>query len=231
MVTGKDDRRIELAKKSVLNFTAQTYSNKHLLIINHHPSLRVIDVVKDESHLKAREVCIAKKDGVTLGDLRNYALSLLPPGALWTTWDDDDHRHTDYLRAMAAFRLRRGVDVVALTNRLEYNTQNGECFASTKTNGFVLFLAPVTDNVVLYDSVDTMEDLHILDDYKRNGYSVAMWDGNLHTMYIRLIHSGNTSLYAHRDKGLVLVKGLYYSERRCTPAELTYVRAWQRKNI
>lgn len=228
MVTGKDDHRIALAKRALLNFASQTYVNKHLLIINHHPSLRVL-TTPDGENSRAREIHISKSKGLTLGDLRNCALDLVPAGALWTTWDDDDHRHPEYLRAMAGLRLRRGADVAALTNRLEYNSQNGECFASTKTDGFVFFLAPVSSDV-RYDSVDTMEDLHILDDYRRSGYRVATWD-NMHMMYIRLIHPDNTSLYAHPGKGTVLIRGLHYSERRCTPEERAYLCAWQRKNM
>lgn len=213
MITGKDDARIDLARKALDNFVKQEYPDKMLLIINHNPHKQVIDQNVKDVH----EFYIEKKGN--LGDLRNIALQFIPLGCCWTTWDDDDYRHPSYLQTLARFKTDN--NIVCLSRRLEYNSNNGASWVGYKKDGFVFFLAPV-DNRIIYLSRDTMEDVDILDDFRKNGYTVKVLK-NDPKIYVRVVHSSNTSLYVNAQRNY-LVKGPTYSERFTTPKEQEYIR-------
>jgi hypothetical protein len=215
MITGKDDDRIQLARKSVANFDQLDYDKKHLIIINHHPTEKVLvdNLIKNKF-----EFYIEKTPEVTLGYMRNVALQLVSHKGYWTTWDDDDYRHSSYLANFA--KHIQSNTVVAISSRLEYNTNNATSWVGTKSDGFVLFLAPF-DNRITYTNTDSMEDMNILQDIKDLGYKIKVLK-NDPKLYIRYIHKNNTSLYVKPDRKH-LVRGPTYSERWTTQKEGKYI--------
>lgn len=214
MITGKDAKRISFAKKSVQNFLDQTYSEKVLVIINHHDQLNVLP---DNQYSNLFEFKI-RKQGLSLGQLRNIALQMVAINACWTTWDDDDYRHPTYLTYLASFKTDG--NTVAISNRFEYNKNNGVSWVSKKTDGFVLFLASF-DNRIKYTDKDTMEDMDILNDFREFRYVVKVMNNNP-KLYVRLVHTNNTSLYVKPSRNY-LVNGPTYSERFTTNSEKTFI--------
>jgi len=214
MVTGKDSDRIRLARKAIKNFLEQTYQNKVLVIVNHHESESVIN---QESLQNVFEFHVSK-EGHTLGDLRNIALQLVAHNACWTTWDDDDYRHPQYLEVLSTYKTDN--NVVAISNRLEYNSNNKTSWVGFKRNGFVFFLASF-DNRVQYLSKDTMEDVNILIDFENLGYTIKVID-NDPKLYVRIVHANNTSLYVKPTRDY-LVRSSQYSERFTNKTEYNYI--------
>lgn len=196
MITGKSPCRILLAKESIKNFMEQDYANKRLIIINHGSapiSKKEYDFVDEY---------MVDKGKMTLGDLRNLALSKVPYGSYWTTWDDDDYRSTSYLSFLYKKLITTGADLLAYTDRYEYNYTTGYFWKTTLKSGFVTCLAK-RKRGISYNRLDTMEDKNLLNDYRMMGYKVVVI-GNNPNIYLRLVHGGNTSVYVVKNKHNVI---------------------------
>ena len=188
MVTGKDDGRIALAKGSVRNFLNQAYENKTLIIVNHHPTLSVLGC-KDADNII--EIKVDKK-GKTLGDLRNMTLKYVQPETLWTTWDDDDVRSPDYLTVLFKQLTATDSDVVLYTKRYEYDANLDWAWEKHLPSGSWMFFAKYDANYK-YASLDTREDNAVKDQLSSLNKKVNLFD-NTPDIYIRLIHTNNTSM-------------------------------------
>lgn len=195
MITGKNACREHFAKRAIDNFYEQDYPNKQLIIINHSPDYRVLQ--NNESDL-VHEFYVEKTEEVKLGDLRNIALAMVPPDAVWTTWDDDDYRAPNYISAMMKAMRSANADVLAFKHRTEYNINNGYVWNSHLLTGFPLLFAK-QDMRVLYKRIDTMEDTEMISGYRSLGKKIELYE-NDPRLYIRLVHGSNTSLYVDPDK-------------------------------
>lgn len=192
MITGKDTDRIRLARKSVQNFIEQDYKFKKLVIINHHSESVVSNPEGAVYEFKV------PKAGNTLGDLRNIALQLVPIDAIWTVWDDDDYRSPDYLSVLYSQMKRTNADVVLFTNRYEYNSNTKFVWEMQLTTGFVTVFAK-QDMRIRYLQKDSMEDTQLIDDFRKLEKKIYIYE-NDPMMYIRLVHSNNTSKYVNKEK-------------------------------
>jgi hypothetical protein len=216
MITGKDENRLQFAKKAVNNFKSQLHEHKSLIIINHGKQK-----VCENAERNITEIMTKKDPSVTLGDLRNQALNMLYDRDYWTTWDDDDYRAPSYL-CLLVQNITSPFDVVAISNRLEYNINTKFAWACKKKDGFVLFLSPKV-NSIRYLKKDSMEDIDILRQYRNAGYTVRVID-NEPSSYLRLVHQNNTSLFVSQSKNS-LVKSNNYIERNVTEDEQSYINA------
>jgi hypothetical protein len=222
MVTGKDPSREAYARKSVQNFLEQDYRRKRLVIIN-HGTYQVLDR-KDDPQMFEFHV---EKGAMTLGDLRNIALNLVPTDAIWTVWDDDDIRSSSYLSRMYYALRISGCDMVAICNRYECNVNTGFVWKIRQLKGLPTVFCK-QDLRVTYLPEDTMEDVHLIRDYRARGHPVYLWSWNDPAMYIRVVHSTNTSLYVNREKATVTRSegggGGSYTEAEVTKAEQAFVK-------
>lgn len=195
MVTGKDNTRVEMARYAVNNFNEQSHPNKTLVIINHHPAAKVLTTASTNIY----EYRVLKEN-LTLGELRNISLELVPRNAFFVTWDDDDYRDPSYLATLYAAAEREQADCVAIQNRYEVNVQNGYAWRSKLKNGFVHFLGR-NHPEIRYLARDSMEDLEMIHNYEKQ-YKLVRLDNNP-IMYIRTVHGANTSLYVDANKSTI----------------------------
>jgi hypothetical protein len=194
MVTGKDACRQEFALAAIENFKEQSYPNKYMIILNH--GTRSITVPsKDNAHILHIQIEKARN---TLGELRNIALQMVPFNAFWCTWDDDDYRHPDFIAILMGELLKGQNHVVAMQNRIEYNALTALKWKIRVRSGLVHILAK-KDPRVTYLHKDTMEDIDLIKDYIKYGHKVHFLD-NDPTIYIRLVHHTNTSMYVNNNK-------------------------------
>ncbi len=216
MVTGKDSCRVPYARLSVKNFSSQTYRNKYLVIVNHGK-----EVVLEHTTPFCKEVMVEKEaNNLSLGDLRNIAMEMVPYDAAWFPWDDDDYRHPTLIQSLADEMVRSNADMVSLTTRLEYNTNTQFAWRMTIRDGMVIVLAK-RDPRFQYIRKDTMEDINLIQRYKELGNNVVTVQNNPR-LYLRLVHGNNTSLYINPNKANVL-RGKNpdsrYLEELCTDTE------------
>ena len=197
MITGKDRSRICFAKKSVNNFLNQDYKYKKLVIINHSQ----LPVTHDPSSNNVFEFHVPR-EGNTLGDLRNIALQLVPIDAIWTLWDDDDYRSPNYLSFLYQNMVSSRSDVVLFTRRYECNYNTKFVWEMEIPSGFVIVFAK-QDLRVKYLQKDSMEDVKLIDDFKKLGKKINVIT-NDPSIYIRLVHTNNTSLYVNKHKTEVI---------------------------
>ncbi len=120
-----DVNRLLFARAAVAAFMAQTYTNKHLVIVNGidpltYPAeqkqaddsvLTLTDAQRaDASRVTNREHPWVTEHrvqpGLTVGAMRNAALAALPPGTSWVAlWDDDNFSHPFRLAFQMAHRI------------------------------------------------------------------------------------------------------------------------------
>lgn len=228
MVTGKDDRRLSFARGAVNNFIEQRdyypIEYLHLIIINHNQT----KVIGNTIHENISEHYVSK-EGKTLGDLRNIAIGMVPKGAIWVTWDDDDIRMPGYLKAMYENMRASKACAAMITNRFEYNVRSCSAWQSRLESGFLWFMVEKCSETehLLYDSVNTNEDKPIKDFLLKMSNNKCTWIQNDPSWYIRLIHSDNTSMYV--DKHQTGPKEKYmrnerqYHEKPITPTERRFI--------
>jgi hypothetical protein len=191
MITGKDDDRYKFVDISVLNFKKQTYQNKKLLILNHgNKKLNIND--KDIVEININNSFI------TLGDMRNYALTLVPYNSLWITWDDDDWRSDNYLEILYNELYNGNYEAVFIKNRIDYNLNNLFSYECSFKNGMPIFLSKKIENIN-YLSLNSLEDVNLQDDLKKKNKKIKIID-NDPKLYIRTLHTNNTSLYVDNNK-------------------------------
>jgi len=102
MVTGKTPERVNFARKSIPHFLNQTFKESTLLIINQHSEFKVLEsensrVIEVKYDSKAQQRMSLEPQ--TLGEVRNYALGLIPlvEDAMVYIWDDDDYHSKSLL--------------------------------------------------------------------------------------------------------------------------------------
>ena len=187
MVTGKDDERMGFARASLRNFTAQTHPDKRLIIVNHHPRIKVLE----DYHPDVTEIAFDKGEGRTLGNMRNLALGMVPMDALWTTWDNDDYHHPTYLSQLYSRLTQTGSDAVFQTRRYEYNYVTDFAWGFHNDDGFWIIFARRTPGV-MYLKRDSNEDLDIREQVKHAARKFDIWPNEPY-IYIRTVHGRNTS--------------------------------------
>lgn len=191
MVTGYTNKRLEYAKLAIQNFKDQTYRDKYLIIINQ--SKKKLTTLSDKNIL---EVYVDNNDK-TLGELRNISLQFVPPNAIWTTWDDDDWRHREFLERMYMVLTTKQVDFVLFSNRLEYNINTKFAFKTKMKSGTMCFFCKHDPNI-RYEHINTSED-KIVKTYAYDNTKYFVFDNPFY-IYLRLIHDDNTSIYVHDKK-------------------------------
>jgi hypothetical protein len=212
LITGKDDCRLELARNSIENFFSQDYQGKlRLVIVNHHNDSVITDENNDILEIKI------EKSLNTLGDMRNIALEMIPINTLWTTWDDDDYRPSDYLSTLYNIMIKQKVNAIAFTDRYEFNISKKALWKIRLNSGFVTILARRIYGLA-YLPKDSMEDVNIKSFYP----DLFVYNNTDKLMYVRLIHTNNTSLYVDSNKEKASIdqqKNLVYQEFNLTEKE------------
>lgn len=208
MITGKTAQRRQFAEIALTNFHMQSYPNKYLIVINegshsivhnHQPNSRNTDIVM--------EVMVNKREnGLTLGDLRNISLEMVPPNAIWTTWDDDDWRHEMYLEVLCnQLKANPSHRYLLYQNRLEYNFNTGFAWKVRIRNGIPIVFA-YKDPVIRYASWNVNEDV-VVKNYilSRVSKGESIIYDNDPRLYIRFVHTDNTSVYVDSRKKTIRV--------------------------
>ena len=218
MVTGKnnDAKRHAYAQVSVRNFQQQTYSNKHLIIINEGDRR----VLKSDTQ-NTVEMTVK---GQTLGGLRNIALEIVPPNAIWTTWDDDDWRASTYLDTLfSKLNSDPRKRYLMYCNRIDYNVNTNFAHRVKIPSGTYIFFA-YKDPLIRYDATHTKEDAVVKRYILSQGERTTLYTDNSYMMYVRFVHGTNTSVFVDVRKSKVNRNlGGYVVEGDVTRQERAYV--------
>ena len=242
MITGKDDKRILYSLHAITQFIRQDYNPKQLIILNHHPNLRVLDAffipanqtrlgitpqenekIKESVH----EIDVHKDTTMTLGALRNMSLAFVPLYSYWCPWDDDDWRSPDYISTLFSHLRHNNADAVAFTKRYEYNMNTNLAWMMQLKSGFPIILCRHHPSVK-YAEKDSMEDIGLLEQLRELGLVLKVYE-NDPRIYIRLVHENNTSLFVHPDKTniresrSILSENYNYGEHTITEQEKEYI--------
>ena len=195
MMTGKDNDRNKLAKISIENFNLQTYPNKRMIIINESDT----SCIKN-AQSNILEMFVRKQ---TLGHMRNIALDLVPPSAIWTTWDDDDWRCNEYLDVLyKKLSENPKKKYLMYCNRLDHNLNTNFTWRVKIPSGTYIFFNYKTPRMK-YENKNTKEDAVIKRYLYEHFKSTVLFTDNRYDMYIRFIHNNNTSIYVDNKKNAI----------------------------
>jgi hypothetical protein len=193
MVTGKDITRHKFAAMSIDNFWLQTYANKYLIIINESNQT----CVKSKNY-RIIEIFVPKS--TPLGVMRNIALDIVPPNAIWTTWDDDDWRSHDYIQILSdALHFNDNKKYLMYCNRLEHNLITNFTWRCHIRSGTYIFFC-YKDPELTYDEVENKEDIIIKNLMYSRSERLTILSNNTHAIYIRFVHGTNTSQFVNNAK-------------------------------
>lgn len=228
MITGKAGRD-RFAMASAFNFAAQVGDGARTLVIVNHGETSVFPAASvSKSYLNAYpyhgrdtvdvlwvagthvysgggsvdfvEARVSKRGPfATLGDLRNLALSRVPLGDIFVTWDDDDYRGVSFLAVMERHRRRYSSQTVMLLRRVECSLTSGPLLAwvSTIRGGAIntLYAVRASGDWQTYASLDVFED-EPLKQAQHAHSSVSLVEDVPAWIYVRFHHGSNTSPFA-----------------------------------
>lgn len=198
MCTGKDNTRVEMAKRSVMNFLDQDYPNKKLVIINQGEHS-----IQANNQRNITEMFVST--ALNIGQMRNISLQHVPLHGIFTTFDDDDIRSYDYLSTLKMKMDDNRVDVVCISERTECNLNNGFVWNTHLSSGLLNSLMARKHTQIKYRELPTLEDVHIIQDYIHLRYKLYIFR-NDPLMYIRTVHDQNTSPYANSQKTKLITR-------------------------
>lgn len=193
MITGRTKSRIEWAKLAVNNFREQTYPYKKLIIINENADGYMVTNGK-EPHIS--EYQVSREVHPTLGDFRNYSLSLVPSGAYIYIFDDDDYRSPELLEYFMS-NVKDGDTMVQIKSRINYNTLTRASWISHNKRGLHHFFASIDKLRKVgfqYLKRNEREDENV------HSYSNRHLLENEPRLYCRFTHNENTSVYVNKKQ-------------------------------
>jgi hypothetical protein len=196
MITGKNPKRIPLARASIAAFQEQVYANRQLLIIN-----TGLDRLTDAEPAPAQihEMHNPQQGMLSLGALRNVALDWIaaqrPPDTLVIQWDDDDWHHPQRIAFQVAHaELYAYQRPVTLRYQIRCDLRTGVAFVHTGDepqwgiHGTILH--PQVD--FRYPEIGRHEDSHFLKRFPEASVLETMSQ-----LYIRMSHGNNTFSNRH----------------------------------
>lgn len=213
MVTGKDARPPALAANAIISFLAQTYGNRHLVVVNDgNYEFRVAGPAAE------RVVQIAPPKKERLGALRNRALDCIPRDALWVQWDDDDWHHPSLVASQHDVLQNRGVAACFLRWQIKYVYSRNTAWADPFGGGFAGTLMTRNFRDVRYPDDVRGEDT-VYGAAIKERYEHCDWD-NPPEYYLRFIHGNNTWPESHFH-----LEGRVTDEWRMSVQSANYLRA------
>lgn len=195
MVTRGDGEREALARVSVTNFDLQSFKNKYLVIINEGKANILSEKTSNKIELHVQNM--------PLGTMRNLAMELVPPNAIWTTWDDDDWRSTDYLSTLyTALSKQKNKKYLMFTRRIDHSFNNDFTYQVHLPSGTFIFFC-YKDPLLRYDDVANKEDAVVKRYLLQKQLNKLVLYENDPKLYIRFIHQNNTSVYLDKNKSKI----------------------------
>lgn len=121
------NNRPDYLKKAIECFCAQTYTNKELVIVTHTLNYEKVVGRYPSENIKLHKVDLL--ENLTLGDLRNHAISSAS-GEFICNWDDDDWSHPMRLESQLAASMSNYKKGSLLAYCLMYDAVNGKSYLS-----------------------------------------------------------------------------------------------------
>jgi len=186
---GKPDK----LRRAIDCFLAQTYECRQLVIVfedDDFPTRRVVKEVESRfpRHVVSMEVPARPK--LTLGQLRNVAVSLAD-GEYFCQWDDDDWYHDQRVANQLAAARSSGRPACLLTNWLIFDEIKRQAYFShfRLWEGTILCRRDVLDEQLRYPSLPRAEDYLFTNLLVERGHVFPLAAAG---MYIYTVHTKNT---------------------------------------
>lgn len=191
MVTGKPGREY-LARKAIAAFLAQTYVRKRLVIINDGERLL-------QSHTPSI-VEVQAEPGLSLGELRNKAIELMPDDVNYLVqWDDDDYSHPSRIKWQLANTPPGMASVLRYEVHGDMRSRAIKLCMPTKMHhyGFAGTLMHPLPTNFRYPAKAKGEDSRFVKQWRENNQLKVIVNTDRPAMYLRIFHGKNTWDAAH----------------------------------
>ena len=187
--------RPRFLERAIMCFRAQRYPEKELVIIYEsfdQPTKDVLDLIDDPNIVKIE----APDDpGVTLGSLRNMAVSKCS-GEYFCQWDDDDYSHPDRIAFQMSVIEQSGMPACILMQWFIYDEAEGKVYISNRRpwEGGLLCKRSLIQEGVGYDDLKVGEDTPLVKKLFSKG---LVFPVIMPRLYIYTYHGGNTWSRTH----------------------------------
>lgn len=180
---------VDLLKRSVDYFQAQTYSHKELVILHRDDNTAADDFVKSLKDQRIIHV-IVPAEGLTLGERRNIAIDR-SNGFYFCNWDDDDWMHSSRLERQVRQLRQSGKKGNVISNVLIFDATQGTAYlsASRPWEGSILCERSVVNSLFRYEELRKGEDSVFIARLVQEGLLSFTEHPYL---YIYCYHGGNT---------------------------------------
>jgi hypothetical protein len=226
MITNSD-KRLKFAREvGIRNFEQQDYLNKRMIIVNHGKT----KVLENQTYPKYYELMV-NKTNLSLGDLRNLSLELVPLNSIYVIWDDDDIRTPNYISYLVDKLLKERAFAIFIKYRIEYILPTGYSYIHKFENGTTHIMSWKLDKLRYLD-LNTLEDVNLQDDLSRFHKKYIRLD-NDPKMYLRVNHGSNTSPFALPNRTSISPNNplSMYKEYEISPEDKAYADAMIKKYI
>lgn len=173
-----------LAAEAISDFAAQGYADRELVVV------------------------VDRKDGRTLGELRNEGLAQIPRDGLVMIWDDDDRSHPERIEEQVRALEASGADVMCLS-RVMLQCECGETVRSIERDWECTMVAR-RDALPCYMPMERGEDSELLRRVRDGGGKVGRHHG-AEWLMVKRFHGGNT--WGRRHNAVLFSRSGHRCER------------------
>ncbi len=187
--------RPRLLERAIRCFRGQTYPNKELVIIYEsfdQPTKDVLDLVDDPNIVKIE----APDDpGITLGSLRNMAVSKCS-GEYFCQWDDDDYSHPERVAFQMKVIGETKLPACIMMQWIIYDEVAERAYLSNRRpwEGGLVCKKSLIQEGMEYDDLKVGEDTPLVTKLFSKG---LVFPVIMPRLYIYTYHGGNTWSRAH----------------------------------
>ncbi len=198
--------RPRLLERAIRSFRGQRYPRTELVIIYEgfdQPTKDVLDLVVDPNIVKIE----APDDpGVTLGSLRNMAVSKCS-GEYFCQWDDDDYSHPERVAFQMKVIEETGLPACIMMQWIIYDEVGGRAYLSSRRpwEGGLVCKKSLIGEGMEYDDLKVGEDTPLVTKLFSKG---LVFPVIMPRLYIYTYHGGNTWSRAHWENLLAYSRPL-----------------------
>ncbi|HML96625.1 MAG TPA: glycosyltransferase family A protein [Thermodesulfobacteriota bacterium] len=190
--------RPRLLERAIRCFRGQAYPRKELVVIYEsfdQPTKDVLDGIDDPDIVRIE----APDDpGVTLGSLRNMAVSKCS-GEYFCQWDDDDYSHPGRIAFQMGVIEQSGLPACILMQWFIFDEAGGRAYLSNRRpwEGGLLCKTSLIEEGIEYDDLKVGEDTPLVRKLFSKG---LVFPVIMPRLYIYTYHGGNTWSRTHWEK-------------------------------
>jgi len=186
-----------LLQRAVMSFRDQEYGHKELVIVHENDDRATVEFLRGITDSNIFKIQAPAPHRLTLGGLRNLAVSE-SRGEYFCQWDDDDFSHNQRLSFQMEVLRESGMPACVMTHWLVFDELRGQAYVSNMRpwEGSIMCRKSLVGDEIKYEDAGKGEDTALINKLfsKNLVFPVVM-----PKLYIYVYHGGNVWTQEHWD--------------------------------